>query len=249
MLILRFNGNTYYVGYTISLQWWLMFFFFILFGCNQDSPTTETIATTKIPIRIGWQTTWATQGQLAVILQQERILSDLGFEAEFIGFSYGGPLNEGALAGKVDLIFTADQPAIALCARNPSWGIIGRLMYNRVGTFVPPSSPIQSPKDLKGSTIAIPFGAAAHREILAAVQNSGLDPKVDINPINVSIKEIAVFAQNPTWKEKERWDNIDAASAWDPIFADLESQQLIRTIASGTVTSVVVLDDEFCFKS
>ena len=225
-----------------------MFFFLLLSACTQDSPKPDMSTPKNIPIRIGWQTTWATQGQLAVILQQEQILSDLGFDAEFIGFSYGGPLNEGALAGKVDVIFTADQPAIALCARDPSWGIIGRLMYNRVGTFVPPASSIQSPRDLKNTTIAIPFGAAAHRETLYAVQAAGLDPTVDINPVNMAIKEIAVLAQNTTWKEKERWDNIDAASAWDPIFADLESQNLIRTIASGLVTSVVVMDDDFTQK-
>ena len=42
----------------------------------------------------------------------------------------------------------------------------------------------------------------------------------------------------------KKWDKIDAGSAWDPIFADLESSGLVRTIASGTVTSVVVMDDD-----
>ena len=46
-----------------------------------------------IPIRVGWQETWATQGQLAVILQQSEILSGLGFAPTFVGFSYGAPLN------------------------------------------------------------------------------------------------------------------------------------------------------------
>ena len=227
--------------------------FGLLGGCSENTPSETTPASTApqqqedalTPIRIGWQTTWATQGQLAVILQQEPILKELGFTPEFVGFSYGAPLNEGALAGQIDVLFTADQPAIALCNRDKSWGMIGRLMHNRVGTFVPPASTIQTPSDLKDKTIAIPFGAAAHRETLAAVKNVGLNPNVDINAINMGIKELAVLARNPQWKEAERWDNVDAGSAWDPIFADLESKKLVRTIASGTVTSVVVMDDDF----
>ena len=149
-------------------------------SCTTGEADPETVAepdaVALMPIRVGWQETWATQGQLSVILQQSEILSELGFEAEFVGFSYGAPLNEGALAGEVDVLFTADQPAIALCNRDSSWGMIGRLMYNRVGTFVPPDSSIQTVADLKGKTIGIPFGAAAHRETLGAVRAAGLDP-------------------------------------------------------------------------
>lgn len=210
---------------------------------TDNNPTQKSTAKTPIPIRIGWQTTWATQGQLAVILQEESILEELGFAATFVGFAYGGPLNEGALAGQVDVLFTADQPAIALCNRDKSWGIIGRLMYNRVGTFVPPASKISGPKDLKGKTIAIPFGAAAHRETLSAVQSAGLNPKTDINTVNMGIKEISVLARNEQWKDNPKWDTVDAGSAWDPIFADLEASGLVTTIASGTVTSVVVMSD------
>jgi ABC-type nitrate/sulfonate/bicarbonate transport system substrate-binding protein len=205
---------------------------------NQEPVVEESL----VPIRIGWQQTWATQGQLAVILKEELILKELGFDAEFVGFSYGAPLNEGALAGEVDVLFTADQPAIALCNRDNTWGMIGRLMYNRVGTFVPTDSTIKTPAELKGKTIAIPFGAAAHRETLAAVQRAGLDPVKDINPVNMGIKEIAVLAKSG------KWDTIDAGSAWDPVFAQLESTGLVRTVASGKVTSVVVMDDDFVKK-
>ena len=196
-------------------------------------------ANTGTPIRVGWQETWATQGQLAVILQQSDILKDLGFSPEFVGFSYGAPLNEGALAGEVDVLFTADQPAIALCNRDNTWGMIGRLMYNRVGTFVPPESAVKSVADLSGKTIAIPFGAAAHRETLGAVMAAGMNPENDVNTINMGIKEIAVLANS------QKWDTVDAGSAWDPIFAQLESSGLVRTIAQGLVTSVVVMDDDF----
>ncbi len=237
------------------------FYFLFLFtiGCGDaaetasgDTPATQqqsSADTVKkqavksvakgIPIRVGWQETWATQGQLSVILQQSDILKRLGFDPKFVGFSYGAPLNEGALAGEVDVLFTADQPAIALCNRDKTWGMIGRLMYNRVGTFVPSDSSVKSVADLKGKTIAIPFGAAAHRETLGAVTAAGMDPTKDINAVNMGIKEVAVLAKS------EKWDTVDAGSAWDPVFAQLESSGLVRTVAQGLVTSVVVMDDDF----
>ena len=43
----------------------------------------------------------------------------------------------------------------------------------------------------------------------------------------------------------ERWDSIDAAAAWDPVFAELESSNKVHTVAQGRVTSVVVMDDDF----
>ena len=237
------------------------FLFLTLFACGgSEAPPAPTPAKAKteaapeakpaatpangagIPIRVGWQQTWATQGQLAVILKQSAILKDLGFAPEFVGFSYGAPLNEGALAGEVDVLFTADQPAIALCNRDKTWGMIGRLMYNRVGTFVPPDSDVKAVSDLKGKTVAIPFGAAAHRETLGAVKGAGMDPSKDINAVNMGIKEIAVLAKS------KKWDTVHAGSAWDPVFAQLESSGLVRTVAQGLITSVVVMDDDFSKK-
>ena len=224
----------------------MLSFALVLFSCSTDpapSPEIAPPAVTLSPIRIGWQTTWATQGQLSVILQKTDILESLGFSPEFTGFSYGGPLNEGALAGEVDVLFTADQPAIVLMNRAASWRVIGRLMYNRVGTFVPIDSPVQSVADLRGRTIAIPFGAAAHRETLGALRAAGLDPSTDVQPVNLNIQElVALIGSGAT---DGRWGTIDAGSAWDPAYADLEYTEQVRSVADGLVTSVVVMDADY----
>ena len=41
------------------------------------------------------------------------------------------------------------------------------------------------------------------------------------------------------------WNTIDAASAWDPVYANLETKKLVRTLAQGTVTSVVVMNQRY----
>jgi len=196
-------------------------------------------------IRIGWQTTWATQGQLAVILMRTDILEQHGFEATFHGFSYGGPLNEGAMAGAVDVLFTADQPAVALASKATNWGIIGRLMTNRVGTFVPPDSPVRSAADLKGRTVAVPFGAAAHRATLGALRGAGLEPGNDVQVTNLGLQEIVALVGAGPDAETHRWGATDAAAAWDPAFANLEHSGVVRVIDQAEVTSVVVMDDRF----
>lgn len=215
---------------------------------SSEPPKAEPTAAPPPPkMRIGWQTTWATQGQLALVLQKTDILQTLGFDPEFVGFTYGGPLNEGALAGEVDVLFTADQPAIALMSRSEDWNVIGRLMYNRVGTFVPPDSPVKTPADLKGKTVAIPFGAAAHRETLGALESAGLDASEDVTAVNLGIQELVALVG--AGAEGGKWGTIDAGSAWDPAYANLEHSGAVRSVASGVVTSVVVMDNAFVSKA
>jgi ABC-type nitrate/sulfonate/bicarbonate transport system substrate-binding protein len=195
------------------------------------------------PIRIGWQTTWATQGQLVGVLMHTDTLARNGFSGDFKGFPYGGPLNEGALAGEVDVLFTADQPALILASKAPNWGIIGRLMYNRVGMFVPPDSAVTAPAGLSGKRLAVPFGAAAQREALGAIAAAGLDPKKDVTVVNLGLEEIVGVVR--AGATNGRWGDLDAAAAWDPTFAELETSGRARTIASSVVTSVVVMDDVY----
>ncbi|HCH65414.1 MAG TPA: hypothetical protein DFR83_21590 [Deltaproteobacteria bacterium] len=154
-------------------------------------------------------------------------------------------MNEGALAGAVDVLFTADQPAIALTTRASHWGVIGRLMANRVGTFVPPESSIQTPADLRDKTVAVPFGAAAHRATLGAIEEAGLDPNTEVRVTNLGLQEIVALVGVGVDEGTQRWGQTDAAAAWDPAFATLEHSGAVRVIDRATITSVVVMDDRF----
>ena len=211
-------------------------------GCGGARPEPPTAAARPV-VRVGWQTTWATQGQLAVILQRTNALELAGLEGRFVGFTYGGPLNEGALAGAVDVVLTADQPALTLGARAPHWRIVGRLMSNRVGVMVPPGSRAASPADLRGGTLAVPFGAAAQREALAALQRAGLDPARDVKLVNLGIQELVALVT--AGAQGGRWGEIDAVAAWDPPFAELTTRGLARPLADAVVTSVVLMDTRF----
>lgn len=196
----------------------------------------------EIPIRIGWQIPWATQGELTQILKHTSILKENRLSGDFKGFASGAPLNEAALASSVDVIFTADQPAATLLSKNPNWTIIGRLMYNRVSLYVPPKSPIQSVKDLKGKTVGMPFGAAAQRMALKEEEGAGLDPNKDVKNINLDIYEQSDLVRD---KNAVKWGTIDALAGFDPTPAILEEKGLIRNLAVNKVVSVIVMSNSY----
>ena len=202
--------------------------------------------TELINLRVGWQIPWATQGQLAQILKHTGILEKNGLKAEYKGFNYGPPLNEAALAGEVDVIFTADQPAATLLSKNSNWVIIGRLMYNRVSLYVPPKSPIKTVVDLKGKTVGMPFGAAAQRMALKAEKDAGLDPKRDVDNVNLDIYEQSDLVRDPN---ATKWGNMDALAGFDPTPAIFEEKGLIKTLAVGKVVSVIVMSKEYIQKN
>lgn len=209
----------------------------LLASCGDYATTSQLI-----PVRIGWQTTWATQGQLTQVLKHTNVLELHGLKGEFVGVSYGASLNEAALAGNVDVVFTADQPAAALLARGASWKVICRLMFNRVALYVPPDSTIHRIEDLRGKTVAMPFGAAAQRVALRAIQDAGLDPGRDINAINLDITEQASVVQAGT---RVSWGQIDAMAGFDPTVAILESAGTGRMLHIGSVVSVVLMSEEY----
>jgi len=195
-----------------------------------------------VKVRIGWQVPWATQGQLSEVMQKTEILKNNGMVGDFKGFSSGAPLNEAALAGDVDVIFTADQPAATLLSKDPEWKIIGRLMYNRVGLYVPPKSAINSVADLKNKTVAMPFGAAAQRMALRVELEAGLNPQKDVKNINLGIYEQADLVKDAN---STKWGNIDALAGFDPTVASFEDKGLIRLLNVENVVSVIVMSNKF----
>lgn len=194
-------------------------------------------------IRIGWQVPWATQGQLVQILKHTDILERNGLEAEFIGRTYGPLLNELALAEQVDIVLTADQPAIALFSKDRGWIGVGRLMYNRTLTYVPPRSGIMSIRDLKGKTIGVPVGAAAERATAQALRREGLDMSKDVKVVNLDIREQVPLVKDG--EQAETWGTIDALSGFDPLPAIFESRGLIRVLDVATIRSLVLMNRKF----
>lgn len=192
-------------------------------------------------IRIGWQKPWATQGQLVTILKTTDILKKNKIEnVEFVGANSGPELNELAIAKEIDVILTADQPAAMLFSKSDEWLGIGRLMYNRTSTYVPLTSDIKSLKDLKKKTVGVPIGAAAERILVGGLSDAGLNPKEDVKILNLAMTEQSPLIQKSL--NEKTWGDFDALAGFDPIPAVLETQNKVRSIHSGKVVALVLLN-------
>lgn len=204
-------------------------------GVAQAAPLTK--------VRIGWQVPWTVQGQVVQVLKHTDILKKNGLEAEFVGKTFGPELNEVALSGGLDALLTADQPAAILFSKSADWQGIGRLMYNRTSTYVPPKSALQGLKELDGKTVGVPFGAAAQRVLHDGLAEAGLEA-AKVKFVNLGMLEHAPLIAKAK-PDSTTWDQFDALSGFDPVPAILEAKGLVRTLHEGKVCAMVVANKNF----
>jgi ABC-type nitrate/sulfonate/bicarbonate transport system substrate-binding protein len=213
---------------------------FFLVGCTKkQEPLT--------PIRVGWQTSWVPQAQLAMVLKRTNVLQLNGLQGEFKGFTYGGPLAEAALADQIDTLFAADQPAINLIARGANWKIVSKCIDFRDALLIPIDSPVSKVADLRGKKIAVPFGSGAHRIVLELLTEAGLDPAKDVTLVNIDVTEINAMIQGGAVDEaKSLWrGEIAAAANWDPNIADFEEKKLVRVLLEKPLFGVMAMSEKF----
>lgn len=215
---------------------------FILLALLSLTTTAAAPGDESVAIRIGWQIPAATQGQILQVLKRTDVLDTHDLDASLVPFSYGGPQVEAASAGKLDVFFAGDQPAINLIARGGKWKIVARLFSDGVATIVPPDSPIRRIEDLKGKTVASAFGSVGQREAFLQQQAAGLVAGIDVNNQNLDILEIrrrVLDGGIATWK------GMDAAVAWEPIVSGFELEGIARVLAAKHYLGVVAMSEDF----
>jgi MscS family membrane protein len=195
-----------------------------------------------VRVRIGYQIPAATQAQIVQVLKRTNLLETDGLEPNFVPFSYGGPQIDDALAGKLDVVFAGDQPAINLVARGGKWKIVSRLFYDRIAVMVPPSSMIQDIKDLRGKTVAVPFESVAHREVILQEQAAGLDADIEVKNENMDILGIR---NRVLLGGGDKWGSIDAVTVWEPSASLFELGGFARALSSTRTLGVVAVSEDF----
>lgn len=221
-------------------------FFLLLAGTCLATTGCPRKPSATAKVRLGWQIPLATQGQVVQALKRTDSLKNRGLDVSFHPFSYGGPQTEAALAGELDVIFVGDQPAINLIARGGKWKIVSRLFYTRTAIMVPPDSSIQKIEDLRGKTVASPFGTVAHREATVKQIAAGLDPDKDVKNLNLDILEISNLVQAGG---TGRWKEIDAVGVWEPTTSLFELKKLARVVDSTRTLGVIAMSEDFIAKN
>lgn len=210
----------------------------LLLAVSSNAEETDSSA----PIRIGWQIPAATQGQLLQVIKRSNLLHIHGLDPSLVPFSYGGPQVEAAFAGELDVVFAGDQPVINLIARGGKWKIVARLYEDRVSIMIPPNSPVANVQELRGKTVASPFGSIAHRDAFLLQQAAGLDPAKDVSNQDFDILDIShrVLAGGA-----ESWNGFDAAAVWEPLATRYEKEGVAQRLSTKHSMSVVAISEDF----
>jgi ABC-type nitrate/sulfonate/bicarbonate transport system substrate-binding protein len=213
----------------------------LILGCED----AKTSGPDLIKLRLGWQPPVAAHGQIVQVLKHSEILKHNGLSIEFFSFSYGSPEMEAASAGSLDVFLVGDQPAANLLARGAPWKIISRFSRGRSAIMVPIASPIQTISDLRSKKVAVPFGSVAHRDLIKAETDAGLDWQHDVENLNVDILELTALVQKGG---NERWGDIDAVSIWDPAVTLFSQEQLARAVKEIPYVGVIGCSTDFLVK-
>lgn len=116
------------------------------------------------------------------------------YDIQWSSYTSGPPITNKMLADQIDIGLMGDFPAVINLIKFQEEGgdvestFIGTLAYSPNGAgnavVVPKDSEATSLADLKGGTVSVPFGSAAHGMILKALSDNGIDPESDVKLIS-----------------------------------------------------------------
>jgi NitT/TauT family transport system substrate-binding protein len=212
----------------LSLQASLAMSLSILLLCTPSSHANDAapISTEKVTINVGYPMLAPIWG--GVVLTADKLWKKYlpNVEVNRVEFMSGMPVVNNMTAGKIDIGYFADMPAIVLASQaNLTETIFIAITDADEGgaasVYVKKDSPIKSVKDLKGKRISVPFGGYTHRfaELLEASEKIkftlvGQSPEVGLSSLQAG--------------------TVDAYIPWPPYGALSASRGYGRKLLDGT---------------
>ena len=188
----------------------------VLFGLAMLALNGPAVAE-NIKMTIGYQTLWATVGEVFETLRHTNILELNGIEAEFAPFTYGGPLGEGYVAGEIDTVIGSDSSSMRPIARKPG-KVIHRTHDWRWGVVALPKHDGKSLGDLRGLKLGGPFGTTVFPRTVRKLVQAGIkEPFKEITIINLDVAEQVPSLQSAA---------VDAIVTWDPVMEKLRRSKI-----------------------
>lgn len=135
---------------------------------------------------------------------------------KWLNFASGGDVVQAYGAKSIDLGLMGSSPATIALSKPLGLPVSVVWIHDVIGTaesLVVRDKGATSIKDLKGGTIAVPYGSTAHFSLLQALQDAGLESGKDIKLINLEPEKMVAAWQG---------GQIDAAWVWDPVLTELK---------------------------
>ena len=152
------------------------------------------VAREEVVIGIGTQNTTTNTVTGGVVIKELKLLEkylphtgkykDIDFNLDWQNFTSGPPVTNGMMAKKLQIGMMGDYPllvngAVGQSQQGNETQLIAIIAYNAFGSgnglVVHKDSPYYELADLKGKTVSVPFGSAAHGALLQAMQSRGWD--------------------------------------------------------------------------
>jgi sulfonate transport system substrate-binding protein len=165
------------------------------------------------------------KGGTEALLRAASAMDNLPYRVTFSTFTSGPPQIEALTAGKIDFAITGNTPPVFGAAANSKTRVVSAWDGAAAGAqiLVRTNSPIATVRDLKGKTILVAKGSAAHGNVLEHLADAGLKPK-DVKLVFLQPADaLSAFANGQG----------DAWVIWDPYTAQANLTLKVRSIGSA----------------
>jgi len=148
-----------------------------------------------------------------------------GYDVSWKKFDSGPAVIAAMASGEVPIALLGSTPAAAAISQGLEIDVFWVVSFIDTGEalITRRGSEIVGPQDLKGKTLATPFGSTSHYHLLVALENFGLSTK-DTKVVGMTPPEIAA-----AWTRGD----IDGAYIWDPVLTKLKADNGTVVIDSG----------------
>ncbi|WNI33470.1 ABC transporter substrate-binding protein [Streptomyces sp. ITFR-6] len=189
-------------------------------GASSASTAGSTNGKGSVTLNIGDQ-----KGGYEAILRASGELDDLDHRIKWSTFTSGPPLLEAVNAGAVDIGGVGNTPPVFAAGAGSKVVVVGATHGSSAGEaiVVPKDSPLRSPAQLKGRSIAVAQGSSAHFQLISSLKKAGLslsDVKLKyLQPADA----LAAFTRG----------KVDAWAIWDPYTSQVLRGGKARVLTTG----------------
>lgn len=149
-----------------------------------------------------------------------------GKSIEFVKFNSGTEVINAMASGSIDISLNGSSPTAAGFSRGVEMQVV--YVYDNINdaeALVVDSS-VTAPQDLRGKTIAVPFGSTTHFHMMFALEQFGIAPR-DLKVIDMSPPDMVA-----AW---ERGD-INGGFVWDPALGRMKDKGRVL-LTSGDLSN------------
>jgi sulfonate transport system substrate-binding protein len=192
-------------------------------GAGADKPHGDHPEWNGLTLTVGQQASG-----IVTLAKESGAFDNTSYTVKWAQFPYGPPLVAAASAGQIDLGDVGDVPPVNGAAKDLGFKVVAAEQpvdpATQAGDYlvVPENSPITTLAQLRGHTVSVPFGSAAHGFLLDAIESVGLSPK-DVRFVNLPPGPAAAAFDS---------GKVDAWAIWQPQVA-IEQARGARVLLAG----------------